>query len=181
MPPEDEKQTGDVGSDQDPKGGADGGTQDGAGGEPDWKAEAEKWKAHSRKHEGQAKANADAARRLKEIEDANKTETQKLADEKAAAESAAKSVSGELMRLRVAMRKGLTEAQAKRLVGDTEEELEQDADDLLASFGQKNDSGADTDPGKPTRPRERLRSGSAPDADPEETDPRKLAASVPRL
>lgn len=181
-PTDDQKKLGqDDGNEPDPKDGQDGGVGDGTDNEPDWKAEAEKWKAHSRKHEGQAKANADAAKRLKEIEDANKTETQKLAEEKAAAESVAKSVSGELMRLRVAMRKGLTETQAKRLVGDTEEELEQDAEDLLASFGHKKDSGADTDTGKPTRPKERLRSGSAPDDEPDESDPRKLAASVPRL
>lgn len=157
------------------------GGDSGDGGEPDYKAEAEKWKVMSRKHEGEAKANRDAAKRLKDIEDANKTEVQKLADEKAAAENAAKSTSGELMRLRVAMRKGLTEAQAKRLMGDTEEELEADADELLETFGAKKEPGSDKDAGKPTRPKERLRSGAAPDEEPEETDPRKLAAAVPRL
>ena len=136
-----------------------------------------KWKAMARKHEAQAKANAAAAKRLAEIEDANKTETQKLTEAKAAADKAAASAQGELARLRVAMRKGLTEAQAKRLVGETEEELEADAEELLASFGQKKDAG---DAGTPTRPKERLRSGAAPDEEPDETDPRKLADIVPR-
>jgi hypothetical protein len=43
----------------------------------------------------------------------------------------------EVLRYRVALRKGLTEVQAKRLLGSTEEELEQDAEELLASFGGK--------------------------------------------
>jgi hypothetical protein len=46
-------------------------------GEKDWAAEAEKWKALARKHEGTAKANADAAKRLAEIEDANASELEK--------------------------------------------------------------------------------------------------------
>ena len=139
----------------------------------------EKLRAETKSLRESGKAGEEAAKRLKELEDKDKTEIQKLAEEKAAAESAAKSSTGELMRLRVAMRKGLTEAQAKRLVGATEEEMEADADDLLVSFGGDKKQ-ADTD-GKPTRPKERLRSGAAPDEEPDETDPRKLAASVPRL
>ena len=133
------------------------------GGAPDPIAEVAKWKAMSRKHEGEAKANRDAAKRLAEIEDANKTEVQKLADAKTASDTVAATAQNELMRLRVAMRKGLTEAQAKRLVGSTEEEIEADADELLESFGvQKTEPGA----GKPTRPKERLRSGAGPADEP---------------
>src|SRR5207248_11675456 len=39
-----------------------------------------KWKNLSRKHETTAKSNSDAARKLKELEDAQKTEQQKLQD-----------------------------------------------------------------------------------------------------
>ncbi len=46
-------------------------------GAPDLTAEVEKWKSLARKHEGSAKANADAAKRLAEIEDANRSETEK--------------------------------------------------------------------------------------------------------
>jgi hypothetical protein len=177
MPPEDKKQPGEEPKDDpQPTGG-----EDDAGGDvgaAESGDEVAKWKALSRKHEAQAKANAAAAKRLAELEDANKTETQKLAEAKAEADKVAASAHGELMRLRVAMRKGLTEAQAKRLVGETEEELEADAEELLASFGHKDAAG---DGGKPTRPKERLRSGAAPDEEPDETDPRKLAALVPRI
>lgn len=47
----------------------------------------------------------------------------------------------EVLKYRVALRKGLTEVQAKRLVGTTEEELEEDAEELLSSFGASGKSG----------------------------------------
>lgn len=55
----------------------------------DWKAEADKWKALSRKNEDQAKANAEAARKLAEIEAANQSEAEKLAAKAEAAEKKA--------------------------------------------------------------------------------------------
>lgn len=55
----------------------------------DWKAEAEKWKKHSRENEARAKTNADAAARLAAIEDAQKTETEKLNERLTAAEARA--------------------------------------------------------------------------------------------
>lgn len=71
----------------DPAAQADGDTQDGQGdGEPDYKAEAEKWKALARKHERTAGQNADAAKRLKSIEDANKTELQRAQEAQQQAE-----------------------------------------------------------------------------------------------
>lgn len=47
----------------------------------------------------------------------------------------------EVLKLRVALKKGLTEVQARRLVGTNEEELEADADELVASFGGSGKSG----------------------------------------
>lgn len=47
----------------------------------DHAAEAAKWKALARKHEAAAKANATAAQKLAEIEDAKKTAEQKLQDQ----------------------------------------------------------------------------------------------------
>jgi hypothetical protein len=55
----------------------------------DYKADAEKWKALSRKHEANAKSNADAAKKLADIEDAQKSETERLAAAKEAAEQRA--------------------------------------------------------------------------------------------
>lgn len=55
----------------------------------DWKAEAEKWKGLARKHETTAKSNAAAAKKLGDIEDAQKTEAEKLTAAKEAAEAKA--------------------------------------------------------------------------------------------
>lgn len=132
--------------------------------ETDWKAEARKW-------EQRAKENKTAAEKLKELEDAKKTEAQRLAEERDSHKTRAEKVEGELLRLRVGLAKGLTEAQAKRLVGSTKEELEADADELLATFGGSR-------PGS-TRPTERLRGGGDPDEEPE-PDLHKIAADIPR-
>jgi len=55
----------------------------------DLQADVEKWKRLSRENETRAKANADAAKRLAEIEEAAKSDAEKLADKVAAAEARA--------------------------------------------------------------------------------------------
>lgn len=169
-------------SSSDTDGGGDGAEGDGAEGgeagkqEPDYKAETAKWKALARKHENQAKANADAARRLKEAEDADKSELQKATDRAQSAERERDETRGQLLRLEIAAEKGLTPAQAKRLIGATREELEADADELLEAFTARGGEGES----RAQKPREGLRSRSVPGSEPEENDPLKLAAKVPR-
>ncbi|PKN81953.1 MAG: hypothetical protein CVU47_04835 [Chloroflexi bacterium HGW-Chloroflexi-9] len=142
----------------------------------DWQAEATKWKALARKHEKAAKENVDAARRLAEIEESGKSEQERLAEARQSAEERAQSTEREAGCLRVALRKGLTDVQARRLVGDTEDELEADADEFLATFAPAQASDTDL----PSRPRERLRPGARPEATPDETDPAPLAEAIPR-
>jgi hypothetical protein len=103
-------------------------------GEGDVQDEVGKWKAMSRKHEAQAKANAAAAKRLAEIEEANKTEAEKTQSRLSEAEERAAKAESQLMRIEIAAAKGLTPKQAGRLVGTTREELEADADELLKDF-----------------------------------------------
>lgn len=153
----------------------------------DWKAEAEKWKALSRKHEGQAKTNAAELEQLRAAGDESKSELERLAERVAASERRAEEAELKALRADVAASKGLTPAQAKRLHGSTLEELEEDADELLAAFkpatGDEGDGdGDDKDGDRPSgRPQERLRGGSSnSDAEPEETDPAKIAAQIPR-
>lgn len=83
------------------------------------------------------KANKEAETlrlKLQEFEDRDKTEAQKLADRAEAAEKRAAELEGRALRLEVASEKGLKPSQIKRLVGTTREELEADADELLAEF-----------------------------------------------
>ena len=92
------------------------------------------WKQKAREQEARAKANADAANRLKEFEDRDKTEAQKLTERAEAAERRVAEIEAHAIRLEVAAEKGLTPAQAKRLVGTSRAELEADADELLETF-----------------------------------------------
>jgi len=123
------------------------------------------------------------AKKAKELENAQKSESEKLTEAKTVAEKEAVKAGQEAARLRVALKKGLTEVQAKRLIGETEEELEADADELLASF-QKEDDGGKSDKesqedDKSETPKGGERSGATGDKKPEETDPRKLAEGLP--
>lgn len=120
---------------------------------------------------------ADMQTKLKELEDKDKSETEKLREQVATLTEQHTAATAAALRAQVAIDKGLTAAQAKRLVGTTKEELVADADELLTTFG--GGSGG-TKP--PTRqPREALRGGSDPTETPDNTDPAKLAESVPRL
>jgi hypothetical protein len=92
------------------------------------------WKQKAREQEKRAKENATAAQRLKEIEDAQKSAEERATEALTNAEKRAQEAESRALRLEVASEKGLTAAQAKRLVGGTREELEADADDLLENF-----------------------------------------------
>lgn len=87
----------------------------------------------SKKNEQRAKDNADKAKRFDEIEEANKTEQQKLIEraeraEKVIAERDAKEATAQLI-ADVAKEKGVP---ANALRGATREDLESHADELLA-------------------------------------------------
>jgi len=75
--------------------------------------------------------------KLQQIEDRDKTETQKLTDRATAAEQAAATAQTELLRYRVAADKKLPASLASRLNGATEEEMAADADALLEVLGSQ--------------------------------------------
>lgn len=89
-------------------------------------------RAQAAKYRTEAKANADAAARLAALEESQKTETQRLMDERDALKTERDTVRAEALRARVALTKGLSAEIADRLRGDSEDELSEDADRLLA-------------------------------------------------
>jgi hypothetical protein len=93
------------------------------------------WKAKAREWERRAKDNKAAADRLSEIEESSKTEAQKLAERAETAERELSEVRLASLRSDVALDKGLTASQARRLIGATREELEADADQFLTDLG----------------------------------------------
>lgn len=119
------------------------------------------WKSKAREQEKRAKDNAEAAAKLKEIEDAAKSEAERTTEKLTAAETRASTAESRADRLEVALEKGLTPSQAKRLVGATREELEADADELLRDLGEAS---------KARPPKPDPTQGRAPDGKP--LDPR---------
>jgi hypothetical protein len=126
-----------------------------------------------------AKAAADrdeATKKLQEIEDAKLSKEDKLTKDNAAATEKATAAELKVLKLEVALDKGLTTKQAMRLVGATKEELEADADDLRETFAspadrlKKKPAGGGNGNLKP--------GGGDNDGDSEALDPKKLADEV---
>ena len=104
------------------------------------------------------------AAKARELEESQKTEAQKLTEERDTHKGRADTAEISALRYEIALDKGLTKSQAKRLVGSTREELEADADELLADLGgQPRVDTART-------PREALRPGATPAAESGQSD-----------
>lgn len=93
----------------------------------DWESEAAKWRTMSRQHEKTAKANAEAARRLAEIEDAQKSEADRQAERLAAAERRAVEAETARARLLAAAAYNVPAGLLDRLGGSTEDEINEAA------------------------------------------------------
>lgn len=147
-------------------------------GSEELQAELDKWKAMARKHEEQAKKNADAAKKLSELEDAKKSEIEKATEKAAEAEKRAEKAEARALRLEVAADKGLTPTQAKFLTGTNREEFEANADELLESFRPSEDEDEIGDkPGITRRPKENLKTGATSDSEGED-DPDEIADRI---
>lgn len=86
------------------------------------------------------KANAEAEKyrlALKKFEDRDKSEIQRAADERDEARKEAEKARTAYMRLKVGATKGLPLSLAERLQGETEDEMSDDADALLADMKQQ--------------------------------------------
>jgi hypothetical protein len=147
----------------------------------DWKAEAERWKSLSRKNE---KSFKDTSAKLKQYEDQNKTELQRLQEERDSGMTRAEKAEAALKRRELAEQfapEHATVAQikavAKRLSGADDDELEADAKELFELIAPEPKAAPKV---AGSRPKERLKGGSEPDEAPEVTDPRKLADLIPR-
>lgn len=67
------------------------------------------WKQKAREQEARAKSNADAARRLADLEESQKSEAQKIADRAAAAERARDDAMADGLRYKAAAKHGVSE------------------------------------------------------------------------
>lgn len=109
------------------------------------------WKAKARKHEKAAKQAREALEAaqadLKTYEDRDKSDADKAEEARKALEARASKAEAELLRLKVAQKKNLPPELAERLRGETEEELEEDAE-RLSELVKPGKSPVDTDAGK---------------------------------
>lgn len=100
------------------------------------------WKQKARDQEKRAKENAEAAKRLAEIEEANKTEAQKNADRLAAAEKDAADARREALKFKIASKFQIGDEDADLfLTGDDEESLTKQAERLTAREGERKKTG----------------------------------------
>lgn len=86
------------------------------------------------RREAERRAN-DLDKRLKEFEDAGKTEIEKLTGRVADLEPKLTAAEARALRLEIALDKGVPKSLAVRLQGSTREEMEADADELLKTIG----------------------------------------------
>ena len=100
---------------------------------PDWvKTKLEKANREAASLRGRLRETEPLARRARELEEATKTDVQRLTEAQEAAERRAAQAEGALLRMRVAAARNLPTELADRLRGDTEDELLEDADRVLA-------------------------------------------------
>ena len=123
-----------------------------------------------REAEKRAKANAEAAKRLEEIEAANASDLEKATRKAETSEARAAKLEAENLRLRVALRHGLDDDAARRLIGETEEELDEDAAKLAKLIRRDGDDEPNSQPPRKS-PSTNLKSGTAGATDPAPTDP----------
>lgn len=146
--------------------------------------------AMKRERNAAKKALADAQAELKKYSDRDKTDTERLTETAEDAKSRAGKAELNLRKLTTAMERApegatLTQirAVAKRLSGDTDEDMEADADELFGLFAPAPKSTSDETkrPAPTGKPTPTLKGGGAPDEEPEEMDPRKLADLIGRF
>ncbi len=100
------------------------------------------WKQKAREQEKRAKENADAARRLAEIEESQKSEAEKAADRIRQLEQEADAARREALRFKVATKYGIGDEDADLfLTGSDEETLQKQAERLAARIDAQKKQG----------------------------------------
>lgn len=141
--------------------------------ETDWKAEARKWEAR-------AKENSSAAARLAELEDAQKSEQQRLQEAAEKATRDAAEARQEALRWRYASAHGISPEDAETFLTGADEETLQRQAARLAALRTPAPAPAAAEPGQqpaaPPTPVEHLRPGALP-TPPEPTLAERIAAA----
>lgn len=123
------------------------------------------------------KANKEAEQarlKVKEFEDRDKTEAERTSEKLQTLEKDLTTAQADAVRFEIALDKGLTKSQAKRLVGSTREELEADAEELVADLGLDEQDETSSS----NRPKEKLKPGASNEDDDSTVDGEKIAEKI---
>lgn len=137
----------------------------------------------AKKYRLDVKAKDDELAKMKAAQDSSKSEMDKVREQIDALSERAEKAEREALVTKVAQAKKLPGALASRLTGSTQEELEEDADTLIAELGlgsSDEDGDNEDDPQQGTssgRPKEKLRPGASNDDD-QEPDYKAIAEKV---
>ena len=127
-------------------------TEQQAGNEPKPTETVDFWKAKAREQEKRAKENAQAAKRLSEIEEANKSEAEKSADRIRALEEQLATAERSSLRFKVASKYGIGDEDADLfLTGSDEETLMKQAERLAVRSDERKKT-SNRVPGEGTNP-----------------------------
>lgn len=124
---------------------------------PEGQRALERMKAELREAKAKVKEYEPLAQKAREQDEAQKSEAQRLAEQRAEAEQRAQAAEVALMRYRVGAEKKVPSVLIERLAGSTEDEMREDADRLMAEL-----SGIATPPPAPTPNGNAASSGPTP-------------------
>lgn len=110
----------------------------GAAEETDWVAEARKWEKRAKDNLKRVQELEPKAQQFDILEQASKSELERAQEEIAALRQQATSTQREALVASVALEKGLPASLARRLQGESRDELEADAEELLSQFPQQS-------------------------------------------
>lgn len=128
--------------------------------EVDWKAKYEAMRSEMRKQEERAKANKDAAEKLKKLEEAGDAGGQDDADELAKAQQEVAAAQMEVRRYKMAAKYGLSDEQAELYLTDPDEERMEAQAQGLADMVKKPKRRDLGDAGDRTPPAPTLKTGA---------------------
>ena len=134
------------------------------------------------------KQNAEISKQLKEFTDKDKTESERLQEASEEHKTRAATAEASLRKLQTALERAPEhatiahiQAVAKRVAGESDEDIANDADELFQLFAPAPaEEDKEDKPKLPGKPKETLSGGGAPQDEPEERDPRKLADLIGR-
>ena len=105
----------------------------------DWKAKAREWEKRAKQNTARIAELEPKAKQFDVLDQASKSDAERFQEKVSELTQAQAAAERRALVASVALEKGLPASLARRLQGETQADLEADADELLAQFPQKDD------------------------------------------